>query len=337
MKTHRLHMAAVIPRAGQIWRGQRFVRQLRKQLNPEVQRSNPTPWPQRPASQRHALITLSGQARVSPGTDLWNAIAQVMKEVNANIEDAAGTFMNASFSEPSDLRLIKNTKRSPRFLVSAFNTHIAPFSPAHLQIANPDRQSGCGFWREENSGDEVALACLLKASVREDRVSEMSDLFHTRFPGLVCTVTVGGTSTRASSELLGTIRLFGVDQAGQLAKIAQVLHGCRVTILNLLVTTGYCDTETCEFLERQGGGLSENVLTVAAIDPATFDEETFRKEVAGTAQEVGYHVTSIILESEKNRAQQLARYYLRRKNFMNQIAGAMDFSGGNVEMALWSL
>eukprot|EP00931_Biecheleriopsis_adriatica_P039490 TRINITY_DN22582_c0_g1_i1.p1 TRINITY_DN22582_c0_g1~~TRINITY_DN22582_c0_g1_i1.p1 ORF type:complete len:350 (+),score=61.77 TRINITY_DN22582_c0_g1_i1:46-1095(+) len=293
---------------------------------------------------RQALITLSGHTRVGSSNDIWHGIAMVMKEVKANIEDATGTTMQAAPFSADLPRVDRKSKGSPKFMVSAFNTHIAPFSSTPWQMAEKENK---------DSGDEVAVAYLLKASVDEQAMLQMSDLFHTRFPGLVCTVTVGSledgprqamdstdsphSNFTVQHEVTGTIRLFGKDQVGQLATISEVLHNCRVTIQNLLVTTGVCDAETCEFVERVGGPLSENVLSVAAIDRATFDENNFRQQVARAAQEVGYHVTSIILDSEKLRVQQLARYYLRRKAFMDEIAGVIEFNGNNCEPGLWHI
>lgn len=239
---------------------------------------------------------------MSPDNAIWNGIAQVMKEANANIEDATGTTVSSA--------------QAGTFSVNAFNTRIAPFA------------------KSEN--DELAVAFLLKAVVRQDNLSKMSDLFHTRFPGLVCTVTLGEAAVRRHlvPEVTGVIRLFGVDQVGQLARISEVLRSCRMTILNLYVTTGICDVETCEFVWREGGPLSENVITVAATDRATFDEETFRFEITTASKEVGYEVTSIIMESEHQRAKQLARYYLLRKKFMTEFAS--EFSSP-CSKTVWSI
>lgn len=256
-----------------------------------------------------------------------------MSEVDANIEDAAIVSMPASSEDGASSADAK--RHNPRFLVSAFNTHIQPFSPGLLQ----SREA------QDSLGDEVAVAFLLKASVGEELVQEMSNLFHTRFPGLVCTVTLGallepgnfGPPLRlAAEEVTVTIRLFGGDRVGQLARIAEVLNNCRVTILNLLVTTGVIDKETSEFVEQVGGPLSENVITVAAIDRTTFDEATLRTEVAKSAREVGYEVTSIILERDRLRAQKLARYYLRRKAFIHEISALEVGSTSSCDKAVWS-
>ncbi|CAE7296582.1 XCP1 [Symbiodinium sp. CCMP2592] len=215
-------------------------------------------------------------------------------------------------SEITAEAMLSVARRCPRFVVNAFNTKIAPFSPSLQRTEQTTAPS-----------DELAVAFLLKAVVREDNLAKMSDLFHTRFPGLVCTVTAGGAVAErktTATRISGTLRLFGMDQVGQLAKISEVLHACGMTILNLHVTTGVCDVETCEFVVREGGPLSENVITVAAMNKETFEEETFRNEVEDASQEVGYAVTSIILEGEKHRPQQLARYYLRRKSFMGEWA-----------------
>eukprot|EP00434_Breviolum_minutum_P029911 symbB.v1.2.026449.t1/scaffold2645.1/size74211/2 len=264
---------------------------------------------------RQALITLSGHTQVSCDNAIWNGIAQVMKEANANIEDATGTTMSSAQADAVD-----TARRCPRFVVNAFNTRIAPFTAHGAKTEN----------------DELAVAFLLKAVVRQDKLAKMSDLFHTRFPGLVCTVTLGEAAVRRHlvPEVTGIIRLFGVDQVGQLARISEVLRSCRMTILNLYVTTGICDVETCEFVWREGGPLSENVITVAATDRATFDEETFRFEVATASKEVGYEVTSIIMESEHQRAKQLARYYLLRKRFMTDWASERS---GPCSKTVWSI
>ncbi|CAE7421348.1 unnamed protein product, partial [Symbiodinium microadriaticum] len=229
-------------------------------------------------------------------------------EAGANIEDATGTTMASGEEEA----ILSMARRCPRFVVNAFNTKIAPFSPTLQRTEQTTAPS-----------DELAVAFLLKAVVREDNLAKMSDLFHTQFPGLVCTVTAGGAVAErktTATRIAGTIRLFGMDQVGQLAKISEVLHACGMTILNLYVTTGVCDVETCEFVVREGGPLSENVITVAAMNKETFEEEAFRNEVEDASQEVGYAVTSIILEGEKHRPQQLARYYLNRKSFMGEWA-----------------
>ncbi|CAK8996875.1 Hypothetical protein SCF082_LOCUS4971 [Durusdinium trenchii] len=264
---------------------------------------------------RQALITLSGHTQVSSDNAIWNGIAQVMKEANANIEDATGTTVSSPQADA-----VAAARKCPRFVVNAFNTRIAPFA--------------AGGHSQE---DELAVAFLLKAVVREDKLSKMTDLFHSRFPGLVCTVTLGEAAVRRHlvPEVTGMIRLFGPDQVGQLARISEVLRSCRMTILNLYVTTGICDVETCEFVWREGGPLSENVITVAAIDRETFDEETFRLEVARASKEVGYEVTSIIMESEHQRAKQLARYYLMRKRFMTEWAKELDCSQN--ASAMWSI
>merc|ERR1712032_168280 len=89
-----------------------------------------------------------------------------------------------------------------------------------------------------------------------------------------------------------------------------------VTILNLQVTTGICDPSTCEFIERVGGTLSENVLIIGVLGRSNFDEVRLRQEVAQVAQDVGYAVSSIISDCQASRSQELASYYLRRKVFL---------------------
>ncbi|CAE7194840.1 unnamed protein product, partial [Symbiodinium pilosum] len=156
-----------------------------------------------------------------------------MKEARANIEDASGTTMVSAEEAEA---MVSVARRCPRFVVNAFNTKIAPYSPNYQRVEQATARS-----------DELAVAFLLKAVVREDSLAKMSDLFHTRFPGLVCTVTAGGAvqaRRTTAPRLAGTIRLFGPDQVGQLAKISEVLHACGMTILNLYVTTGSCDVET---------------------------------------------------------------------------------------------
>merc|ERR1712232_1360903 len=103
--------------------------------------------------------------------------------------------------------------------------------------------------------------------------------------------------------LTDTLRVFGMDQVGQLASLAEVLHRCRVTIVHLLVTTGYVDSETSEFLERVGGPISENVISIAVFDRSTFDEDKLRHEITEAAAKVGYHVCSIILDNQEDRPQ----------------------------------
>lgn len=249
-----------------------------------------------------------------------------MGRVGANIEDAAGTSMPSPV--PGSARADGACDpASPDLLVSAFRTHIAPFS---LPLAPPPED-------DQGGASGIAVAIVIKASMMESSVPTMTNLLHTRFPRLVCTVTVGGVTDGGGAEtaealappqqkvltgLTGTVRLFGIDQVGQLARIAEVLHHGRVTILNLLVTVGVCDSETGDFVERVGGPLSENVITIAAFDQATFDEAALRREVEVGAHEVGYRITSIIFDSEALRAQGLAGYYLRRKAFMLEVGRA---------------
>eukprot|EP00930_Biecheleria_cincta_P041826 TRINITY_DN28736_c0_g2_i1.p1 TRINITY_DN28736_c0_g2~~TRINITY_DN28736_c0_g2_i1.p1 ORF type:complete len:343 (+),score=66.72 TRINITY_DN28736_c0_g2_i1:58-1086(+) len=291
-----------------------------------------TPRDKPESSQVQALITLSGHTRVSSDNEVWFGIAKVMSEVRANIEDAAIVSMDASTDEGSVLPAGRQ-QQNPRFMVSAFNTHISPFSLAPLQQREV----------RTSSDDEVAVAFVLKASVSEEAVLEMSNRFHTRFPGLVCTVTVGsfldlGSPKPQREELIGMIRLFGTDQIGQLARIAEALHNCRVTILNLLSISGIIDRETNEFVEQVGGPFVENFITVAAIDRATFNEEVLREEISKSAREVGYDVASVILERDRLRAQKIAKYYLRRKEFISEISSAMEVSGHNqCDKAVWSV
>merc|ERR1719414_898904 len=73
--------------------------------------------------------------------------------------------------------------RSPSFLVSAFHTHITPFLT-----------SLSGSRSEEAAGDSIAVAIFVRASMVESSVPLMTNLLHTRFPRLVCTVTVGGVT-----------------------------------------------------------------------------------------------------------------------------------------------
>jgi len=271
-----------------------------------------------------ALITLSGQTFASSGNDIWCGIADVMGRVGANIEDAAGTSMpslapgsagpdaGASAAGPGPGG---TGTAGPALLVSAFRTHIAPFSLPLAQ--SPASEGGEG-------ATGIAVAIFIKAWMKESSVPTVTNLLHTRFPRLVCTVTVGGPTDEEQSGggaevLTGTIRLFGIDQVGQLARIAEVLHRCRVTILNLLVTTGVCDSETGDFVERLGGTLSENVITIAAFDQATFDEAALRREVEVRAHKVGYRITSIILDNQESRSQELAGYYLQRKAFIMEV------------------
>merc|ERR1712032_1101006 len=144
-------------------------------------------------------------------------------------------------------------------------------------------------------------AIFLKALMAESAVPEMTQLFHTRFPRLACTVTVGGMMENSQSNrvtthqqeqrqrLTGEMRVFGMDQVGQLAVIADVLHRNAVTIVNLAVTTGYVDLETCEFTECVGGPISENVISFIIFDRSMFDERRFRREFEEAVLYVGYH------------------------------------------------
>lgn len=246
-----------------------------------------------------------------------------MGRVGANIEDAAGTSMPGLAPGSAGARACDQA--SPACMVSAFGTHIAPFA---LPLA-PSPAAGAG------SAPGIAVAIFIKASMMEGSVPTVTNLLHTRFPRLVCTVTVGGAADgegkaeapapaegQPQEVLTATVRLFGNDQVGQLARIAEVLHHCQVTILSLLVTTGVCDSETGDFVERVGGPLSENVITIAAFNHSTFDEAALRREVEATAHKVGYMITSIILDSQESRAQELAGYYLQRKAFMLEVSQA---------------
>lgn len=246
-----------------------------------------------------ALITVSGTTNVSSSNDVWVGIANVMLEVQANVQDAAGSFMQVLPDE-------KPTKSGPSFFVSAFHTHISSFTGADVRIS-----------REKC----FAVAIFFKVSVAADKMPIMRHLLSTRFPSLVCTLTAGGIDEDSKSALegsdvpwavSGSVRLFGPDGPGQLAQVAEILHRCNWTIVNLQVITGFCDVETCEFLERAGGPLSENVITVAALDASTADEQLLRLAVANEVKKVGYHVTSIILDTQAMRAQELAGQKPRR-------------------------
>jgi len=309
-------------------RSRRKAPPARRPLPAQLAAAEPRPQEQR----KWAVITLSGQTFASSGNDIWCGIADVMGRVNANIEDAAGTSMPSPVDpnvSPSIDVARTCVSSSPSFLVSAFHTHITPF----LSSLADSRE-------EEASGDSIAVAIFVKASMVESSVPLMTNLLHTRFPRLVCTVTVGGVTgdedgeegTDAASEpvaadelapqrvLTGTVRLFGIDQVGQLAAISEILRSHRMTILNLLVTTGICDHETGEFIERVGGRLSENVIAVAAFDRSNFNEAVVREEITVAAHNVGYRVTSICLDSQEVRSSELAAYYLRRKAFMAQLS-----------------
>jgi len=239
-----------------------------------------------------------------------------MGRVNANIEDAAGTSITSMRSLAFDsgteaaAASSSNWQTAPSFLVSAFNTHITPF-------ATPEDA-------HQDADDRQNVAIFVKASVVESSMPLLANLLHTRFPGLVCTVTVCGTrqgdptmqhqpTAEDQTLVTGTVRLFGRDEPGQLAKIAKVLQNCHATILNLRVSTGFCDMETGDFVERTSGPLAENVISVAVFDQAGCDEKILRREVEIAADEVGYSVSSIIFDAQEGRSQELAQYYLRRK------------------------
>lgn len=311
---------------GRRWEVQHRSARTLRQAHPTVAAVQPPSMPRRggrelrPQEQRKwALITLSGQTFVSSRNDVWHGIADVMGRVNANIEDAAGTSMRCPVPESADITAGCHTG-NPSFLVSAFDTHITPFSMSFARSS-----------LDESPEDSHAVAILLKASIAESMVPLMTNLLHTRFPGLVCTVTIGGATEpeeavpmqqRPQKVLTGTVRLFGIDEVGQLARIAEALHRCHVTILNLIVTTGICDFETGEFIERGHGTLAENVLTIAIFDRAVFNEAALRREVEATARDNGYKVTSIILDGQESRSQELAGYYLERKAFMSELKPA---------------
>eukprot|EP00929_Paragymnodinium_shiwhaense_P095595 TRINITY_DN56812_c0_g1_i2.p1 TRINITY_DN56812_c0_g1~~TRINITY_DN56812_c0_g1_i2.p1 ORF type:complete len:382 (-),score=64.64 TRINITY_DN56812_c0_g1_i2:426-1571(-) len=277
-----------------------------------------------------ALITLTGQSRICSGTDIWHGIATVMHQVGANIEDAAGTFMQSPAPIGQSPHAARSSKTST-FMVSAFGTHISPFDVATLQ------------------GDSVrvAVAIFVKATVPVSAVAEMTDRLHTQFPALVCTLTVGeaakvdageictlssvtdvesvdagrvgvAESTAATGTLTGTLRLFGRDQCGQLAGVTETLARQKVTILNLQVSIGSADLNTCEFTECPGGTLAENTITIAVFDRNAFDEVAFRKEIQLAASREGYTVTSFILEGQPRRAEELANYLLRRKKLLSE-------------------
>lgn len=265
--------------------------------------------------ERSALITISGPTYITSSNDVWCEIATVFASLGASIEDAAGTFMQM----PPNTKTGLGKKRSRSdFMVSAFDTQIAPFA------RTLDREAP-----SIGGGGRVAVSVLVKASISLTQERELLDQLEARFPALVCTVTVGGyeqvtkprsllpcKQKREQGVLLATLRLFGDDKVGQLAAIAQALHDCHVTIVNLLVTTGFCDEETCEFFERMGGPLSENVIQVAALDPKAFKEEGFADTVIRAAARVGYNVHSIIIDNQAERASALAKYYLERKQFL---------------------
>jgi len=247
---------------------------------------------------------------VSAATDVWCGISDVMAEVGANIEIASGTVMpgpTTTTGAPGD------SEDVPPFFVSAFNTHIVPF-------ADPDAAIPVDC---KSKTFPLAVSIFLKASVCEGSVAAMSDRLHTRFPCLACTVTVGGSTEHGGDGELtlgrtGTILLFGIDASGQLARISEVLHQCGVTILNLQVTTGTVDAETCEFIELRGGNISENLISFAFLDEAKRDEARLRREMATATREVGYHVASIIMDNDVFSAQELAYYHLKRKAFLGK-------------------
>jgi len=266
-------------------------------------------------TQKLALITLSGHSSVSSGNDVWCGIASIMEEVGANILDAAGAFMrDAEFR--SDIGVGGMGSSGPGFFAHPFGTLLTPFVKSS---------------EGEDGAESFAVAILVKALIAERSVPKMTRLLSTNFPRLVCTTTYGGVaeafqpSAEASEAVVqrpcsGTLRLFGSDRFGQLSKISAVLAECGVTILNLLVTTGFGDRDTHEFVERAGGPLSQNVISVAAFDRAAFDEDLLRREVTRAAREVGYEVTSIIFDTQADRArrEELADYYLRRKSSIRE-------------------
>lgn len=279
--------------------------------------------PRRPsAPQKLALITLSGETVLASGNDVWCGIASVMARVGANIEDAAGAFMR--IDEQAKLR---------RDLCKEFQTFSAhPFGTRLTRVSVSS----------EDGRERFAVAVLVKATIAENVVEEMSHRLHTTFPRLVCTVSYGGVpadvalsegSPAARPEkqgaIGGTIRLFGEDKAGQLASIADVLARSHVTILNLMVSTGYGDRDTYEFLEHPGGPLGENVIQVAAFGEADFDEEAFTQEIARVVTDAGYTVMSVLFDkqtSRSTRGQGLADYYLKRKSYIKTFLEKEDAS-----------
>jgi len=267
-----------------------------------------------------ALVSLSGETTVTSDNDVWCGIAMVMERVGANIQDAAGTFMRNDKVSKSE-----SCGGEWSFSAHPFGTRLTPM----------------GAKMSDEGSDTFAIALLVKASIPEANIQLMSHILHTTFPRLVCTVTYGahlnveGNDAAAALVagadgqegaprplpedrfLTGTIRLFGPDKVGQLATIAAVLAQCSVSILNLLVTTGFGDRDTYEFLDRAGGPLSENVISVAAFDRAAFDEARFKEEVTEAAKRVGYTAISIVVDAQANRArvrEELADYYLSRKS-----------------------
>jgi len=255
---------------------------------------------------RFALVTLSGRSIAVAENNVWCGIADVMASVHANIEDAAGAFTRSD-------KVAKKGGMDKSFVAYPFGTRLTPLSTGHMG----------------SDGESYTVAIVMKVSIEERSVQEMTDLLHSKFPGLVCTVCYGGVpeesvSTAEEAPMLrGTIRLFGLDRVGQLLKIADRLAFCRVTISHLFVASGFGDRETYEFVEAPGGPLSENLIIVNALDHTAASEDVLQRELSGVVKEVGYAVASIIFDQHRGgRGQQvkeeLATYYLERKAYIKE-------------------
>mmetsp|Transcript_13334 Transcript_13334/g.31234 ORF Transcript_13334/g.31234 Transcript_13334/m.31234 type:complete len:365 (+) Transcript_13334:80-1174(+) len=276
-----------------------------------------------PGPLQEALITLSGVNPAASANDVWCGVAKIMGQANANIMDASGSFVKINSRGGGHA----NTNASGlSFLVNAFNTTITPFA----------ERGGGGHM------DSAAVSVFLKVNLPARNMEKMLHLLHTRFPRLVCTVTVGGEPSDTDKEKVdkpadavswtGTMYLFGEDRVGQLAAISEAMVQSRLMILQLTVTTGFYDPVTGEFVEGIGGPLSENRIKFAVYDGTLIHEEVVNEKVAEASQKVGYGVTSVLWDHQGTQEQDLAYYFMKRKEFildyMNRLqASAEDTSG----------
>jgi len=272
---------------------------------------------------RWALVTLSGITR--PGVssnDIWAGIAAVMGRAGANIQDAAGTFAPQPVQAPSGREAVEPiASNSSDFVLGAFGTRIAPYADPY----------------EDEPGVRRSVALFFRAAVPEDNVPLMSSLMQKEFPLLVCTVTMGGAldeglqrgamlsgSSRADQikrDRLATLYFFGADYVGQLARLTSAMLRCRVSIVHLKTSTGNVDPDTCEYVERAGGPLSENVITVSSIDEGVLlSAERLRAEIGPVAEEVGYEVFAVVADEDEERPRILAEYHLHRKSLLQRFA-----------------
>lgn len=263
---------------------------------------------------RRVILTFSGKVELSDGSEIWSRIANVMKAAGANIETASGTFVQL-------LPVEEDENGGPScFSVSAFGACISP------------SQQGEIGRKEGSAGDssEQLLGCSMyvKALLPEGQVANMMQLLQRQSPLQVYTVSLSSdaaqalpdrphwmpTQQDADPRQTGTVYLFGVDRAGQLARITETLREFKVIIMHLRVQTGFVDADKLDFVPAMhDGALAENRLRVTL--PCDADLAHLREEIARVGQEVGYAVTCLTTDSQSRLRAQVPSYMLRRKAF----------------------